>query len=697
MKRVTFIHVEKTGGTSLTKLLQQEFRPDRTYHFPTKSPSLHQMTPGELGSLQFFAGHFSYDDVLRYIPPPFDLITLLREPAARLISSYYFQRSHKLSVITNDLNPDTREAWLLAKEHGLLEYIRGWGERIGNGTVATLGGIGPPQERLRRAKARLRTMTAFGVTERMDESVRHIFSKLGLTAPAEIPRLNTFESLTETDRTEPVVREEFTDEIRDALNTATALDRELYAYATDLFDERLARDRVPDWLPAVPGRELRVLYDVSVLGYGQFDDRCRTGVYRTIENIARQIVRTPGVDLGFCAAQNWRTVEGARVYLQAHRDLFPNVPLVVAEPFDRVLRGLKETRDALNDVPAGKTPPGGNPDASVFLANLSESISQTIGLFPTLTATVDAESLRGYDIYHSTFYPVRRHLRRADGARIVATVYDLIPLLLPELFAGDGNNELEFQRMVETLQGLTPDDHVLCISKSVRDDLLGFSPLDPDKVHVTYLAADPTVFVPVSDAAALAAVRARYGIGEGPYLLGVSTLEPRKNFDHLIRCYVRLVQQERLTDLRLVVVGARGWKYESIFTELRRAGLPDNRIVLTGYVPDADMAPLYSGALAFVYPSLYEGFGLPPLEAMQCGTPVITSNTSSLPEVVGEAGIMVDPRDADALSAAMLRLYRDGALRAELARRSLERAARFSWERTAEQTVAAYHSALETK
>jgi glycosyltransferase involved in cell wall biosynthesis len=119
-----------------------------------------------------------------------------------------------------------------------------------------------------------------------------------------------------------------------------------------------------------------------------------------------------------------------------------------------------------------------------------------------------------------------------------------------------------------------------------------------------------------------------------------------------------------------------------------------DRIVMTGYVAEDDLAPLYSGALAFVYPSLYEGFGLPPLEAMQCGTPVITSNTSSLPEVVGDAGIMVDPLDQDALCDALSRVHGSAALRRELSRRSLARARQFSWERCIDQTLAAYRTAL---
>jgi glycosyltransferase involved in cell wall biosynthesis len=154
--------------------------------------------------------------------------------------------------------------------------------------------------------------------------------------------------------------------------------------------------------------------------------------------------------------------------------------------------------------------------------------------------------------------------------------------------------------------------------------------------------------------------------------------------------------EKAVGDMRLVMVGTRGWKMESIFAELSSLGSLADRVIVTGFVPDEDLAPIYSHASMFVYPSLLEGFGLPPLEAMQCGVPVITSNTSSLPEVVADAGIMVPPSDADALCQAMTNLYQDSELHDRLASKALERAATFSWGRCADETVAAYRAALRT-
>ncbi len=273
--------------------------------------------------------------------------------------------------------------------------------------------------------------------------------------------------------------------------------------------------------------------------------------------------------------------------------------------------------------------------------------------------------------------------------RWVLSIYDLIPVLYPHWF-----DRSTVQGMDAAYRSLEPEDWAICMSEATRDDLCSYTGIDPRRTSVIYPAAAPELFYPVSDTEHQAAVRAKYGIAERPYLLSLNTLEPRKNMDHAIRAFVRLIEQERLPDLCLVLVGATGWKYEKIFAAINAAGALRERIILAGYVADEDLASLYSGCYGFVYPSFYEGFGLPPLEAMQCGVPVITSNTSSLPEVVGDAGIMLDPTDEDGLAHAMLELYRNPTLRETMRAKSLTRAKEFSWERCTRETLAAYRRTL---
>jgi glycosyltransferase involved in cell wall biosynthesis len=277
---------------------------------------------------------------------------------------------------------------------------------------------------------------------------------------------------------------------------------------------------------------------------------------------------------------------------------------------------------------------------------------------------------------------------------VFATIYDLIPIILSHLFKE--KNDADYQRMLLSLQSLRPDDYILCISHATRDDLLNHVKLDPARVFVTHLAANPQMFYPCYDQAQMTNVRKKYGIPNAPYILGVSTLEPRKNLDLVIRSFAHVVQQEKLQDINLVLVGPKGWEYNKIFEEVANFGIAKERIIITGYVADEDLAPLYSGALVFVYPSLYEGFGLPPLEAMQCGVPVITSNNSSLPEVVGDAGIMLDPKDETGVCQNILKLYYSQSLRQEMSAKSLQQARKFTWERCTQETIAAYKIALSS-
>lgn len=221
---------------------------------------------------------------------------------------------------------------------------------------------------------------------------------------------------------------------------------------------------------------------------------------------------------------------------------------------------------------------------------------------------------------------------------------------------------------------------VIADSEFTKSRLVATSGLNPDKVVVVPVGVDPR-FRP-EEADRLNEVVAALGLPSPRYVLSLGSLEPRKNLGHLLKAW-EMAHKRMPDDVWLVVAGAKG--KPMIFKDVELNDLP-RRVILTGFVADELLPRLYAGALAFVYPSLYEGFGLPPLEAMACGTPVLTSNVASLPEVVGEAGIMVDPYDTEAIAEGLTRLVEDSALRDEMRRRGLERARLFSWERTAEET-----------
>lgn len=421
---------------------------------------------------------------------------------------------------------------------------------------------------------------------------------------------------------------------------------------------------------------MRVIYDISVLGSGFYVPRARTGIFRVIENLAQELVKAQAIS-SFSAGEKLCNFFQCLDYLQSNEKLQgvqlakPDVNGSVLDLM-RYLYKLSYIKDTIR-----------------LPLRVLNTVANIIASRTVARNIMNRDMLATADIYHSPFHPFPEQIKKLNHLKKVLTVYDLIPLLYPQLFRFN-ENEL-IGRVIESID---ENVWVTCISHATKNDLCNYLPsLDPSRVFVTHLAAS-SLFYPCYDLAKIGAVKAKFGIPNGPYLLSLSTLEPRKNVTQTIKCFSRLVEDEAMKDLSLVLVGTKGWNFDPIFNAIEANPKIRDRIVVTGYVADEYLAPLYSGAMMFVYPSFYEGFGLPPLEAMQCGVPVITSNTSSLPEVVGEAGIMVDPEDGDALCQAMLTIYNSTEVRQKMSDDSLERASKFSWKKCAEQTIDAYKAAI---
>lgn len=264
---------------------------------------------------------------------------------------------------------------------------------------------------------------------------------------------------------------------------------------------------------------------------------------------------------------------------------------------------------------------------------------------------------------------------------IVTTILDVILFVYPHLFRL--RERLTIGLYLRASSHCV--EHVITISKQSRQDIQRYLGIDSARITVTYPAA-ASYFRPVSERDTTP-VLARYGI-MSPYILSVGTLEPRKNLVRVLEAFATLHQRHAIPH-QLVLVGRRGWLEDPIFATVRKLGI-EKHVHFTGYVAEADLPALYSGASVFVYPSLYEGFGIPPLEAMACGCPVVTSNCSALPEVVGDAAFQVDPKDVVQIADAIERVLTDAALAQQMCRKGLSRAEQFSWRRCAEETVAAY-------
>jgi len=264
----------------------------------------------------------------------------------------------------------------------------------------------------------------------------------------------------------------------------------------------------------------------------------------------------------------------------------------------------------------------------------------------------------------------------------LVTLHDLIPITHPETETRAAQLYWRLQIPIAARRAsfiITDSDHA-------RREIVEMFGIDDQRIAVTPLGYPPAMDDP-PDPVRAAAVRQRYGLPDS-YILYVGTIQPRKNLDMLIEAYARL-RGEGSTTQKLVIVGRKGWLYDTLFARITALGL-EGDVIFTGFVPDEELPHLYDGASLFVYLSLFEGFGLPPLEAMSRGVPVVTSNTTSLPEVVGDAGITVSPRSLDEVVEGMRRVLCDAALADRLRQAGRARARHFSWERTAEKTLALY-------
>lgn len=422
---------------------------------------------------------------------------------------------------------------------------------------------------------------------------------------------------------------------------------------------------------------MRVLYDISTLGLGQLYVQSRGGSHRADQHVVAGLAADQGCDLLVCANHSSVAYQGAAAYVAEHRELM-DVPIV------------GPARSGTTAAMAAAIRAAHRLTRAIVGSHVMPRVVRRGGVLvdrrvhpPVTDASPPA------DVFHSPGLPLPTRHAPGRGPERFLTLYDLAYLRYPEIYGA------AYQRAASAIMSSFDErDWLIVASGAMRDELCDRNIAPPDRIFIVPLAADAGIFHPVDDPDRLAAVRTRYGIPDGPYALSVNSPDPRKNVPRAIHAFGRLVEQERIADLTLVLAGNHGPGNEQIVRALARWPALRDRVVLAGFVADEDLAALYSGAMAFVYPSIYEGFGLPPVEAMQCGTPVVAANVSAIPEVVGDAGLLIDPADDEALAGALLRLYRDNRLRQSVARRGRVRASAFTWERTIRLTLSAYATAL---
>jgi glycosyltransferase involved in cell wall biosynthesis len=416
---------------------------------------------------------------------------------------------------------------------------------------------------------------------------------------------------------------------------------------------------------------MQAILDVSLLGQGYYHEKSRTGVFRVAENLALNLPKISN-DLEILFADSLdltATLGYVNQYLESSNVNFVN------ENSQLFFANLQ--RKVLSNFPLN------SPPQKVLKKIFYKLSSNGIGF--------NKEKMQSSDLFHSAYFPFPEQIQKQTKIKKLITIYDLIPILYPQFFQNRTDNVVH-----QIINSITPDTFAVCISENTKRDLQEMTHLPDSQVFVVPLAASKEIFYQERNPISIQNILTKYNIPEGAkYVLSIATLEPRKNIDTLIKSFVQLITEQSIEDLYLILVGTKGWDFDKIFEEFNVSGIVKERIVFTGYVPDSMLAPLYSGAMTFVYMSHYEGFGLPVLEAMQCGTSVICSNTSSLPEVIGDkekTAIMLPPTDVENISQAILTFYKNDKLCNEYAQNGLKRSTDFSWQKFANDNYEVYKS-----
>lgn len=444
---------------------------------------------------------------------------------------------------------------------------------------------------------------------------------------------------------------------------------------------------------SLPFDKIRLAYDISPLGIYFSRSDAKTGIYRVAEEVLNRIAVNKNIDItlvGMCSEATAFTAIGSQEYFnfRSKESLFNNVNYQSTfrsrfhlGQFYKILYGRYFSKDFQRKRKTSLD--------SILIRGTLKILE--FSNFSELDTFKVFDSER-FDLFHSTYYALPSKELTKNLPRLL-TVYDLIPIVTQKFVPQRLSNY--FAKILASIDFQT--DWVTCISEYTRQEFCEYTGFPYERTCVTYLAADE-IFQPVTNQTQIRNIKAKYYIPESNYFLCLAShLDPRKNIFHLVKTFVRLVRANPQLDANLVLIGTLRFKRDDVTRVFQEFDEYKHRIVFTGYVPDEDLSSLYSGATAFVFPSLYEGFGLPILEAMQTGTPVISSNATSLPEVAGNAALLVDPKDEDSLCQAMLDVLQDSSLQQQLRAKGLEQAKKFSWQKCADQTVEIYKQILGAK
>ena len=418
--------------------------------------------------------------------------------------------------------------------------------------------------------------------------------------------------------------------------------------------------------------KIKILYDATLLSYFSEKNEKRSGVYFVTYNILKEILKHPKFEV--------------TLYCDYKRILY--MKELMAQ--DNMLKQFKlmEVKDITNPLIG-------------MLAGMSFKFRKSPGIKDNLLkkavrfisfrsfhiydksrkdSPAFIKKLQEFDVYFSPYEIIPQEAAKDKNIKRFLFLHDVIPLILEDLYNEINLSSEWFRRL---LKSLNSEDYYFSNSQSTKNDFIKYAPaLTPEKISVAYLGANEN-FYKVTDDEKIRSIKEKYNIPQDKkYIFSLCSLEPRKNLIFAVKNFIEFIKKNNIEDFVFVLGGGQVKQFQpKLEKEISNLKEFKNKILKIGYVADEDLSALYSGAEIFVYPSIYEGFGMPVLEAMQCGCPVITSNVSSLPEVIGSAGIQINPENDNELIKAYEKMYFDKNFKEECARESLKRASQFSWEK----------------
>lgn len=412
--------------------------------------------------------------------------------------------------------------------------------------------------------------------------------------------------------------------------------------------------------------KINIVFDITILVVNRKKDGCRSGIYFTAANILNEFYKRPEFNLSFyCDKKLIPAIEETDLLKKY------NCPIINYEDMseaDWEYVKLKAKRNEYKQ--AKKTLQKNLLSLQLLLFSLKMKLSGRNELNLSKYENIKA--------FFSPCYRIPEEIRSIKHIKKYTLLHDTIPLILPQYFADIQKGNSWYLKLKDSIN---KEDYYFTNSECTKQDFIKYVPeINPEHIFTTHLACSET-FKPEKDKAATALKKYNLPLDK-KYIFSLCTLEPRKNLIRAVRCFIKFINKNNIEDL-VFILGGGSWKG---FIEQLEKEVPDfdkykDKIIKAGYIDDEDLAPLYSGAEWFVYTSQYEGFGLPPLEAMSCGCPVIASNNSSLPEVIGDAGIMIDWDNDEQHISAYEKYYFNKELCQENSEKGIARAKEFSWEK----------------